>query len=259
MDLGLKDKVAVVAAASHGLGKAVARALTDEGAKVAICARDARALDQAAQEMNGEVLAHVCDVTKEDEVARFLSSVRTRFGPIDICVANAGGPPSKSFEQTSVADWENAVQLNLMSTLYFARGVLPEMKERRWGRLITITSVSVKHPLEGLILSNSVRAAVMGLVKSLANEYGPYQVLVNNVCPGYTATDRLNTLAEKLAGEQGLSADAVRERWAANTAVRRVGRPEEFASVVAFLASERASYITGQSISIDGGFAKGIL
>lgn len=259
MDLGLKDKVAVIAAASQGLGKAVAQTLAAEGARVAICARDARALDRAAREIDGEVLAHVCDVTKEDEVARFLSSVRTRFGPIDVCVTNAGGPPSKPFEQTSVEDWENAVRLNLMSTLYFARNVLPEMKERRWGRLITITSISVKHPLDGLILSNSVRASVMGLVKSLANEYGPSNVLVNNVCPGFTATDRLNSLADKLAAEQNVTPDAIRERWASNCALRRVGRPEEFAAAVAFLASERASYITGQSIAIDGGFAKGIL
>jgi 3-oxoacyl-[acyl-carrier protein] reductase len=209
MDLGLQDKVAIVAAASKGLGLAVARGLAAEGAQVAICARNGAALSAAAQEMGPGVMAATVDVTDAAQVNEFVESVRARFGRVDICVTNAGGPPSKTFEQTTSADWESAVRLNLMSTLHFAHAVLPLMKAQRWGRLLTITSVSVKQPLDGLILSNSVRAAVAGLVKSLANEYGAFGVTVNNVCPGYTATDRLKSLAGKLAGEQGISEAAI--------------------------------------------------
>jgi 3-oxoacyl-[acyl-carrier protein] reductase len=149
------------------------------------------------------------------------------------------------------------VDLNFMSTLFFAREVLPRMKEPQWGRFLTITSVAVKQPLDGLILSNPVRAAVSGLVKSLANEYGPYGVLVNNVCPGFTMTARLEQLSEKLAAAEGVSKVDVQERWARQTPLRRIGTPEEFA-VVVFLASERAAYITGASIAVDGGLVRGL-
>ena len=241
MDLGLKDRVAIVAAASKGLGKAVALGLAREGAKVAICARGEKDLHAAAAEMPSECLAMIVDVAIESEVKRFVAATLERFGRIDICVTNAGGPPAKQFDETSVDDWRSAVDLNLLSTVAFAREVLPHMKERRWGRLLTITSVAVKQPVPGLILSNAVRSAVTGLVKSLANEYGPYNVLVNNVCPGYTATERLK---------------AIGARPEALIPLGRVAEPSEFADVVVFLASERASYLTGSSIVVDGGLVK---
>ena len=259
MDLGLQGKVAIVAAASKGLGLAVARGLAAEGARVAICARGAKQLQDAAESIGPGAMATPVDVTDVAQVNAFVESVKQRFGRVDICVTNAGGPPSKTFEQTNTEDWEAAVRLNLMSTLYFAHAVLPGMKAQGWGRLLTITSVSVKQPLDGLILSNSVRAAVAGLVKSLANEYGAFGVTVNNVCPGYTATDRLNAIAGKLAEDQQTDEAAIKERWAALTALKRVATPEEFASVVVFLASERASYLTGVSLAVDGGLTRGLL
>ena len=262
MDLGLKDRVALVAASSTGLGKAVALSLAREGAKLALCARTQATLDSTAEEIRretgAEILARAIDVTAHEQVRSFVSEVAARFGRLDICVANAGGPPSKSFADTSVDDWHNAAELNLMSTVYLAKESLPLMQQRRWGRFIAITSVTVKQPLDGLILSNAVRAGVLGLVKSLANEYGPYNILVNNVCPGFTATARLNELAETLASKGGVSPADIEKRWASQAPLGRIGQPEEFANLVVFLASERASYITGESIAVDGGLVKGI-
>jgi 3-oxoacyl-[acyl-carrier protein] reductase len=258
MDLGLAGRVAIVAAGSQGLGKAAAAALAREGARVAICARGAAALERAAQEIGGDVLAAQVDVTREEEVREFVAQVRGRWGAVDICVTNAGGPPAKPFETTTVADWRAAFELNFLSTVFFAREVLPEMKRRRWGRLLTVTSVSVKEPIDSLVLSNAVRAAVAGLVKSLANEYGPHNVLVNNVCPGYTKTDRLAGLAEALASQSGATLAEIEQRWTSRVPLGRLGTPEEFANVVAFLASERASYVNGESIAVDGGYVRGI-
>lgn len=262
MDMGLKDRVAIVAASSTGLGKAVAMGLAREGAKLALCARTKAVLKATAAEIHNvtgaEVLARALDVTVYDQVRDFVAETLQRFGRLDICVANAGGPPAKPFSQTTVEDWQSGVNLNLMSTLYFAREVLPLMQKRKWGRFITITSMSVKQPVDNLILSNSVRAAVSGLVKSLANEYAQDNVLVTNACPGYTQTARLDQLAEKIAQAEGVTPDQIRQRWASQIPLKRLGRPEEFASLVVFLASERASYITGASIAVDGGFVKGI-
>jgi len=243
MDLGLKDRVAVVAASSKGLGKAVALGLAAEGAKLAICSRGQEELQRTASEIPTEVLAQVVDVTVEAEVRSFIESTKRKFGRIDICVTNAGGPPARRFEETSAGDWRSAVDLNFMSTLHFARAVLPVMKEQRWGRLIAISSLAVLQPVDGLILSNAARSAVRGLVKSLSSEYAPFNVLVNNVCPGYTATERL------------LKLDVHPE---AQIPLGRVGTPQEFANLVVFLASERSSYITGVSIPVDGGWVKAI-
>jgi len=262
VDLGLKDRVAIVAAASQGLGKAAAMALAREGARLAICARTSAKIQAAAEEIRAatgvEVLARAIDVTENDAVGGLVKETLERFGRIDVCVTNAGGPPSKTFAETSVEDWRSAVNLNLMSTLYFAREVLPVMQKQRWGRFITITSVAVKQPIDGLILSNSVRSAVSGLVKSLANEYGRYNVLVNNVCPGYTRTERLTELATHLAAGGSATPEQIERRWTDQIPLARLAEVEEFASVVAFLASERASYVTGASIAVDGGLVRGI-
>lgn len=262
MDLGIKDRVAVVAASSRGLGQAVARGLAKEGAKLALCARTASALDVAAEEIRrdtgAEVMTQALDVTAHDQVRRFVAAVVERYGRLDICVANAGGPPAKSFAETTIEDWRAAADLNLMSTVYMAKETLPLMQRQQWGRFIAITSVAVKQPVEGLILSNAVRSGVSGLIKTLANEYGRYAVLVNNVCPGYTATTRLVELSHRLAGKEGIDPAEIQERWARQTALGRVGRPEEFADLVVFLASERATYITGASIAVDGGLVKGL-
>jgi 3-oxoacyl-[acyl-carrier protein] reductase len=190
MDLGLKDRVAMVAAGSQGLGKAVALGLAREGAKVAICARGRETLEATAAEMPAECLAMVADVTMEAQVKQFVQATLARFGRIDICVANAGGPPARPFESTSLDDWRAAVDLNLLSTIMLAREVLPVMKQQLWGRFLTITSVAAKQPIDGLVLSNGVRPAVIGLMKTLANEYGPFNVLVNSIAPGFTATER---------------------------------------------------------------------
>lgn len=262
MDMGLKDRVAIVAASSTGLGKAVALGLAREGAKLALCARTEAVLTATAAEIHNEtgaeVLARAVDVTANSQVVEFVAETTKRYGRVDICVTNAGGPPAKPFSQTTVEDWQAGVNLNLMSTLYFAREVLPLMQREKWGRFITITSMSVKQPIDNLILSNSVRSAVSGLAKSLSNEYAKDNVLVTNVCPGYTQTARLDELANKLAQAEGVAPDQIRERWASQIPLKRLGQPEEFAALVVFLASERASYITGVSIAVDGGFVKGI-
>jgi 3-oxoacyl-[acyl-carrier protein] reductase len=262
MDLGLKGRVAIVAASSQGLGKAVALGLACEGARLALCARNEEKLHAASEEIRqttgAEVLARAIDVRVHDQVHALVAETEERFGQVDICVTNAGGPPAKPFSETSIQDWRAAVDLNLMSTLYFAREVLPRMQKQGWGRLITITSVSVKQPIDGLILSNAVRSAVVGLVKSLSNEYARYNVLVNNVCPGYTRTDRLTQLSHKLAAVEDVPLEKIQERWASQVPLARLGEPEEFANLVVFLASERASYITGASIAVDGGFVKGV-
>jgi 3-oxoacyl-[acyl-carrier protein] reductase len=243
MNLGLKDRVAIVAASSKGLGKAVALGLAAEGAKLAICARGDEELRRTAAEIPTEVLAQPVDVTVEAQVREFVEAVMRKFGRVDICVTNAGGPPAKKFADTTVEDWRSAVDLNFMSTLYFAQAVLPHMRDRRWGRLIAISSVAVLQPVDGLVLSNAARSAVRGLVKSLSNEYAAHNVLVNNVCPGYTATERLKKLEVHPEAQIPLG---------------RVGSPEEFANLVVFLASERASYITGVSITVDGGWTKAL-
>ena len=262
MDLGLKDRVAIVAASSQGLGKGVALALAREGAKLAICARTSGAIQAAAEEIRNvtgvEVLARAMDVTAQDQVGELVEETQRRFGRIDICVTNAGGPPSKTFAETSAADWISAVNLNLMSTVYLAREVLPVMQRQQWGRFIAITSVAVKQPIDGLILSNSVRSAVSGLVKSLANEYGKYNVLVNNICPGYTRTERLTELSTRLATRGATTSAEIERQWTHQIPLGRLGEVEEFASVVAFLASDRASYLTGISLAVDGGLVRGI-
>jgi 3-oxoacyl-[acyl-carrier protein] reductase len=263
MDLGLKGRVAIVAAASKGLGRAVAAELAREGAQVAICARSAANLEQAAasirQATGREVYWEALDVTDAAGVQKFVAAVEQRFGRVDICVTNAGGPPSKTFLEITLEEWRAAVELTLLSAVYFAREVLPRMRKNKWGRLVTITSVSIKQPIDGLLLSNSIRAAVTGLARTLANEFGPDGITVNNVCPGYTLTERLDELADALARRGGADKSSVFQKWAAQVPLGRLATPEEFAALVAFLVSERASYINGASIAVDGGWVRSLL
>lgn len=263
MDLGLGGRVAIIAAASKGLGRAVAEELAREGAEIAICARNADSLKEAATLIakagGREAFYQAVDVTDSAAVSSFVAAVEARFGRIDICVTNSGGPPSKLFKDTDTQDWRRAIDQLLMGTVYFAKEVLPRMQKNNWGRLITITSTTVKQPVDGLLLSNSIRAGVTGLARTLANEYGPFGITVNNVCPGYTNTDRLGELAAAISLRDNSTPAAVFANWEKQIPVGRVGTPQEFAAVVAFLASERASYVNGTSLAVDGGIVRSLL
>lgn len=263
MDLGLLGRVAIVAAASKGLGRAVAEELSREGADVAICARTAADLEAATVRIRSvsgrEVFWQALDVSDPAAVSRFVSAVDQKFGRVDICITNSGGPPSKLFMATTQEDWRTWTDQLLMSAVYFAKEVLPRMQKNRWGRFITITSYSVKQPVEGLLLSNSLRAGVTGLVKTLANEFGALGITVNNICPGYTRTDRLDDLAGMMAQRTGATTEEVFAGWNKLIPAGRLGKPEEFAAVVAFLASEHASYVNGVSLTVDGGTTRSLL
>jgi 3-oxoacyl-[acyl-carrier protein] reductase len=262
MDLGLKGKVALVAASSQGLGLATADAFGAEGCRVAMCARNQKTLDEGAnkirQKYGADVFTEAFDVTDPKAVGGFVTAVANQFGSVDICVTNAGGPPAKGFLAATLEDWQKAIDANFLSTVYFAREVIPHMQKKRWGRIITITSITTKQPVADLILSNAVRAAVVGLVKSLANEFGKDGILVNNVGPGFTATDRLKELAKARSAATGKNEQEIFDAWAADAPVKRLGDPRELAETVVWLASERASYITGQTVLVDGGMYKGL-
>ena len=262
MDLGLKGRGVIVAASSQGIGLATAQAFAREGAQVAMCARTESTLFEAADKIrantNAEIYAQKVDVTDNAALRQFVEQVAKRFGRIDVCVTNAGGPPAKNFLSISADEWRKAIDTNFLSVVYLAGAVLPHMQRHKWGRIITITSVSVKQPIAELVLSNAVRAAVVGLVKSLSNEFGKEGILVNNVAPGYTATERLQELAGVRALAAGTSAEAIYRQWAAETPVRRLGEPGEIADLILWLASERAAYITGQTILADGGIYPGL-
>ena len=259
MDLGLKGKVAFVAAASKGMGKACALGLAAEGARVVMCARTERDLLAAADDVRartgGEVVAMPADVTRADQVKALVTRARDAFGGVDILVANAGGPPRGYFDELTDEQWYGAFEVSLLSVVRLIREVLPSMRQRRWGRIITIQSSSVKQPISGLDLSNAVRPGTAGLMKTLANDLGRDNILVNTVCPGRILTDRLLGGAR----QAGLSPEAYAAQVGADVPLGRVGTPEEFANVVVFLASERASYVTGVALQVDGGLIRGLL
>jgi 3-oxoacyl-[acyl-carrier protein] reductase len=262
MDLGIKGRVALVAASSQGIGLATAEAFAAEGCRVAMCARNERTLQAAAEKIrrqhSAEVYAEAFDVTDLAAVSRFVAAVAIKFGSVDICVTNAGGPPAKGFLAASLEDWKKAIEANFLSNVYFAHEVIPHMQRKKWGRIITITSITTKQPVTDLVLSNAVRAAVVGLVKSLANEFGKDGILVNNVGPGFTATDRLKELAKARAATTGKPEQEFLDAWASDAPVKRLGEPREVAETIVWLASDRASYITGQTVLVDGGMYKGL-
>lgn len=262
MDTGLRKRVAIVAGSSQGIGRAAACALAAEGADIALCARNITALEQVAEMIRTQfsVRAHqeCLDVRDTFALERFVSNVNRIFGRIDVCVTNAGGPPAKQFLLTTDEEWDDAFILNLRSAATLARAVIPHMQRQRWGRIIMISSITVRQPQPQLVLSNAVRAGVMGLVRSLANEFGKDGILVNNVAPGYTATDRLMQLARHGAAASGRSEDEIEQTWIDQIPLGRLGKPEELADAIVWLASDRASFVTGQTILVDGGMYKGL-
>lgn len=263
MDLGLRGRVAMVGGASRGLGRAIAHALAAEGAHVAMLARRAGPLQDAAREIaaatGAELLPLEVDVTDPAQVDGAVAAVVARWGALHIVVANAGGPPSTRFDGTSAAQVEEALRLNLMSTVYQATASVPHMRAAGWGRFIALTSVSVKQPMPGLILSNTARAGVVGWVKTMANELAGEGITCNVVAPGYFSTDRTEELAAVRAERSGRTAPEVLAEMAARVPMGRMGDPAEMGAVVAFLASERASYLNGVTLQVDGGFVQGLL
>ena len=261
MKIDLSGRAAVVCGASKGLGLASAIGLARAGANLVICARseDKIATAVAALEAEGvEALGVSTDLTSVEQIDALAAAALERFGTIDILVNNAGGPPPGTFDDLSEADWRAAFDLTLMSAVELTRRLLPGMRAQRWGRIVNITSTSVKQPVDGLILSNSIRMAVVGWAKTLANEVGADQVVINNVCPGYTTTDRLGQLAANIAARDGVSEDQVFENWASMVPLRRLATPEEFANVVVFLSSEQAAYVHGTTIAVDGGRSQSV-
>jgi len=261
MKIDLSGRSALVCGSSDGLGLAIARGLAGTGCNLVLAARTAAKLDAAAEELSAagvEVLTVPTDLTSVEQIDALCAASLERFGTVDILVNNAGGPPGGTFDDLDESAWRAAVDLTLMSAVEVTRRLLPAMREQKWGRVINVTSTSVKQPVNGLILSNSIRLAVVGWAKTLANEVGPDQVTINNLCPGYTTTDRLDELAANVAGRQGISSEQVYENWAALVPLHRLATPQEFANVAVFLASEEASYVHGATIAVDGGRSQSV-
>ncbi|MEJ5352084.1 MAG: SDR family oxidoreductase [Melioribacteraceae bacterium] len=260
MELNLAGKNVLVTAASMGIGKAAAEQFVKEGCNVAICSRNQENLLKAVKEIkslyNVEPLWLVCDINKLEDIENTVKVVSETFGSIDILVNNCGGPRAGFFDDLNDEDWNFAFNQILMSAVRFTRLVLPKMKEKNWGRIINVTSLAVKQPVDNLILSNSLRSAVTAFAKTLSNQIGKYNITINNVAPGYTLTSRIYELAVVKAKQNGISHEEVLASMANEVPMKRLARPDEVASLIVYLASEQAGYITGSTIAIDGGVIK---
>ena len=262
MDLGIKDRVVIVAGASQGIGRATALAFAAEGAHLAICARNEAALEevakQAREQFGVKTYVEAVDVADADAIAAFVKHAEAELGRVDVCVPNAGGPPAKPFLETTMEEWERTWQLNLRSAICFAQAVLPGMVERKWGRIVTLTSYTVKQPVPELVLSNTIRAGMMGLVRSLAGQFGKDGITVNNVGPGFTETDRSKKLLELRAEKRGVSVEQVRADLEKDIPIGRMAKPEEVAAAIVWLSSVPAASMTGQTVLVDGGSYEGL-
>ena len=261
MDFGIQGQAAIVAAASKGLGRACAVALAAEGVNVTIFARDLKALNETAAAVRAagaQALVLQADVTRPDQILQVVDRAASEFGRLDILVCNAGGPPPGKFSDVNEEQWEQAFQLNLMSAVRLIHAALPHMRQQGSGRIINLVSTSVREPIDGLILSSSIRSGVIGLAKTLSQELGPDHITVNNIITGSIMTDRQRALRERTARQLGITVEEAFQRVEKTIPLRRLGTPEELAALVAFLASRQAAYITGTSIPVDGGSMKGI-
>lgn len=260
MDLGLKDKSVIVTAASKGIGKATALGFLQEGARVTICARDQQALEAAREELQaatgGQIVAITADVSDPQQLQTLVSAATAAHGETEVLVNNAGGPPAGSHTDISAQQWQQAFDLTLQSAVRLTELVLPGMKKAGWGRVVNLSSYSVKQPMDNMMLSNSIRLSVLGWAKTLANEVAADGILVNTVCPGWTDTARVASLLQQKSAATGASVDEVRNDIAANVPLGRIASAQEIANVVVFLASNSASYVTGAAIPVDGGAAK---
>ena len=262
MNLNLKNKNAIVCASSQGLGKAAAIDLAKEGVNLAICSRDQEKIDKAKEEIlqktehSIKVIALKADLDSLEDIQIFLQEVEHRLGEVDILVNNTGGPPPSTFEQISDEDWQNAFNSTMMSAIRLSRALVPNMKKKEWGRIINISSVSVKTPVNGLFLSNSLRMGVLGWAKALADELAAHGITVNTVCPGYTRTERVEAILESQSSSSGLSKEEIEKTIADNIPMKRVGEAEDLAGLITFLASEKANYMTGLAVQVDGGSAR---
>lgn len=260
MEFNLKGKTVLVTAASMGIGRATAELFIKEGCKVAICSRNKENLIKAASEIKSiysvEPLWVVCDIDKSTDIENTINVIKKNYGDIDILVNNCGGPIPGFFENLSDENWQDAFEQILLSAIRFTRLILPGMKSKNWGRIINITSLSVKQPVDNLILSNSLRSAVTGWAKTLSNQVGKYNITVNNVAPGYTLTARLYELAVSRAKQSGDSHEHVLASMANDVPMKRLARPDEVGSLIVYLASEQAGFITGSTIAVDGGIIR---
>ena len=262
MNLNLKNKNAIVCASSQGLGKAAALDLAEEGVNLAICSRDQDKINKVKEEIHQKinsdikVIALKVDLDSPDEIQAFYKQVENDLGSVDILVNNNGGPPPSTFEQLSDDDWQKAFNSTMMSCLRLSKLVMPNMKKNGWGRIINISSVSVKTPVNGLFLSNSLRMGVLGWAKALSDELAPHGITVNTVCPGYTRTERVEAILETQSNSSGLKKEEIEKSIAENIPMKRVGEAEDLAGLITFLASEKADYMTGLAIQVDGGSAR---
>jgi len=257
MDLGLKGKAALVGGSSKGIGRAVAIGLAREGCNVCICARDNAALAEAARvirtETDAKVFSLVCDMARYEDIKRVVQEAANTFGRLDILVNNAGGPRTGTFDDMDETDWLSAINQNLMSAIRTTREALPYLRHSGGGRIINITSIAVKTPIDRLILSNTARLGLIGMAKTLSRELAPEGITVNNVCPGNIATERLITLIEERAQKDGIGMGEAIEIEERRVPMGHLGDPEDVANLVVFLASARARYITGTTVQVDGG------
>ena len=262
MNLNLNNKNAIVCASSQGLGKAAALDLAEEGVNLAICSRDQDKINKVKEEIHQKVNSEIkvialkVDLDSPDEIQAFYKQVENDLGSVDILVNNNGGPPPSTFEQLSDDDWQKAFNSTMMSCLRLSKLVIPNMKKNAWGRIINISSVSVKTPVNGLFLSNSLRMGVLGWAKALSDELAPHGVTVNTVCPGYTRTERVEAILETQSNSSGLKKEEIEKSIAENIPMKRVGEAEDLAGLITFLASEKADYMTGLAIQVDGGSAR---